>query len=435
MSNTEMVSNFWTFISKRLDAEAPLTDWRLLVGKGLDFAKLQRQYLISTGKSANLITCPKPCSPTCGFRKVCEYDGEYEAVCREWPLKSYPIEKADAQIFTVNTGAIAPELVRLFQIRSRSSAFNSEEDSWQLGDVILPGGKSATVYFTLKIWDHEVTDLVYRFNCKEQRPYILLVTARKVIHPTSDAILKDMGAVFVPLNEVTDFNADAELRLIQECNLPYLISPPVAHPAPEPDNIFRRCGDAWEIRFNGGEKFMLTTGHTGATYLHFMLEKPNVATPVLEIMRGFATEKDGRFVESIDDGNLADGYAVGDLPLNETDNIADEEALRQYRDEIKILVHELDCARETGDNITEEQLRQDLESLTQGMNEILSPAGQKRKFADQKKNIIDAFRCAVIFTIEKISIHDSRLAEYLNITIRCGRSPGYFPSETRVWRL
>ena len=430
MSNTEMISNFWTFISKRLDAEAPLADWRLLVGKGIDFEKLQRQYLVSTGKSANLITCPKPCSPACGFRKVCEYDGEYEAVCREWPLKSYPIKAVDAQIFTVNTRAIVPELVRIFQIRSRPSVFNNEADTWQLGEVSLPGGKSATVYFTLKIWDHEVTDLIYRINCKENRPYVLLVTARKVIHPTSDAILKDMGAVFVPLNEVTDFTAEAELRLIQECNLPYLISPPVAHPEPEPDNIFRKCGDAWEVRFAGGEKFMLMEVDLGANYIHLLLQSPHKGISVLT-----ATAVPGSAIGAEQRDEFNTGFSIISHPDENGIRVADPSAIRQYREEERELHLEMDEARQSGDNVWLEQMENDLLQIRTAIEEAVSPVGQYKSLNDPIKNASNSLRNAVNRAIHKIEKHDRSLASHLKAYIRFGQNAIYQPPEPIDWAL
>lgn len=54
-------NNFWTFISKRLKAEAALADWRLMLGDKLDFAKLQRQYLAPTGNMSGLITDKERC--------------------------------------------------------------------------------------------------------------------------------------------------------------------------------------------------------------------------------------------------------------------------------------------------------------------------------------------------------------------------------------
>jgi hypothetical protein len=428
-------NNFWTFISKRLKAEAALADWRLMLGDKLDFDKLQQQYLTPTGKMANLVMCPKQCNPSCGFRKVCEWEEKYEAACREWPLKSYKIEKADALFFTVKPSGLLPEITKIFKITPHIEEFNNEEDTWKLGVVPIPGGKSATVYLTLKVWNHEIMDLIYRLNCEERRPYILLVTARKIIHGTSQKVLNDMCSAFVPLNEVLDFNAQTEFELIRECNLIQLVTPSAPEPESELENIFRKCGDAWEVRFAGGEKFILTGVETGAKYLHFMLAKPNVATPVVEIMRGFAVEKDIQFIESIDDGNLSDGYDITDFPLAKADNIADATALRQYRQEIILLNRNIADAIENGDNVTAEQLQHDLDRITCAINEAVSPAGQKKKFVDQKKNLIDACRNAVNFTIGKISIYDSALERHFRTTIKCGQTPGYFPDGSISWEL
>ncbi|MDD5598867.1 MAG: hypothetical protein PHV82_13045 [Victivallaceae bacterium] len=245
MCDTERkASEFWNFISKRLKAEAALADWRLKLGDNLDFDRLQRQYLAPTGKMAEVITCPDQCNSSCGFRKVCEWEGQYEAVCRERRRKDYNIEKADALFFTVKPSGLLSEITKIFKIIPHIEEFNNEEDTWKLGVVPIPGGKSATVYLTLKVWNHEIMDLIFRLNCEEHKPYILLVTARKIIHGTSEKILNDMGSAFVPLNEEIDFNADTELELIRECNLAQLVAPPAPEPEPEPENIFRKCGDA-----------------------------------------------------------------------------------------------------------------------------------------------------------------------------------------------
>lgn len=437
MCDTERkTSEFWTFISKRLNAEAALADWRLQLGDGLDFDKLQRHYLAPTGKMANLITCPDQCNPSCGFRKVCEWEGQYEAVCRERMRKDYNIEKADALFFTVKPSGLLPEIAKIFKITSHIEEFNNEEDSWKLGVVPIPGGKSATVYLTLKVWNHEIMDLIFRLNCEERKPYILLVTARKIIHGTSKKILNDMGSAFVLLNEVLDFNAQTEFELLRECNLPQLITPPAPAPEPEPENIFRKCGDAWEVRFDGGEKFILTNCNTGAAYLHFMLVKPNVATPVIEIMRSVSGEsEDYVSTNQLGENDISFGYTLSDLPDEQSDMIADDTALRQYYRELEMLTKDIAKAEAAGDNATAGQLQQDAESLKIEMEKIISNAGQKKKFLNQMKNIANACRCAVNFTINKIAAYDPGLSEYLRITIRGGRNPGYFPSDMREWFL
>lgn len=430
------ISDFWTFISKRLKAEAALADWRLMLGSRLDFDKLQRQYLAPTGKMANLITCPDQCAPSCGFRKVCEWDGKYEAVCRERMRKDYTIEKVDALFFTIKPSGLLPEITKTFKIIQHIEEFGKEKDTWKLGVVPIPGGKSATVYLTLKVWNHEIMDLIFRLNCEERRPYILLVSARKIIHGTSEKVLNDMGSAFVPLNEVLDFNADTEFELIRECNLAQLVTPSAPEPEPEPENIFRKCGDAWEVRYQGDEKFILTNCNTGAAYLHFMLERPNTATPVVEIMRSVSGESEDYIsVDHVDMDEFEEGFSLRDAPLMGADNIADETAIRQYRKEAMLISEELEKAKKSGNNSMEEQLQKELDCISAAIYEAVAPDGQRKKLADQMKRVSDAFRKAVIFAIEKMYIHDELLAIHFRDAIRYGYDPGYFSGKIVHWHL
>ena len=437
MDNTETkTSSFWDFIRKRLDAKAALSDWRLELGGKLDFEKLHHLYLAPTDRMAENIMCPEQCNPSCGFRKVCEWEGKYEAVCQERRWKDYNIEKADAVFFTINPVNLLPAIAKAFKIMEHVKEFQNEEDTWTLGEVPATGGKPVRVYLTLKAFSYEVMDLIYRINSKEQRPYILLVTSWTVVRDTSEKILKDMGAAFVPLNEVLDFNAETEFELILECNLSKLIAPPVPEPEPEPENIFRKCGDAWEIRFDGGEKFVLTSADTGARYLHFMLGRPGTSTPITEIMRKVSGEPSNIVsVDMLEEGFLTERYSFSDLPDSITDNIADDKAIRQYRQEIDKIKHDIETAKSVGDNITTEQLEQDLQNLTSKINEIISPKGQRKKLSDNIKKQVDSFRYVVNHTIDKIALHDPTFAKYLNTMIKFGRTPGYQPVSDMSWVL
>jgi ElaB/YqjD/DUF883 family membrane-anchored ribosome-binding protein len=437
MDNAETkTSIFWDFIRKRLGAEAALADWRLELGGEIDFEKLHHLYLAPTDRIAENIMCPKPCSPSCGFRKVCEWEGKYEAVCNEWPLKSYEIKKADAVFFTINPVNLLPAIAKAFKIIEHVKKFQNEEDTWTLGEVPAVGGKLVRVYLTLKAFSYEVMDLIYRINSKEQRPYILLVTSWILVRDTSEKILKDMGSAFVPLNEVLDFNADTELELLRECNLAQLVAPPTPEPEPEPANIFRKCGDAWVVKYDGGEKFMLTNCNTGAAYLHFMLARPNENTPIMEIIRKVSGESENVMsVDRLEDGILTGGYSFGGLPDSLADNIADDLALEQYKQEIDKIKHDIETAKSVGDNITTEQLEQDLQNLTSKINEIISPKGQKKNYSDQVNNIVTSFRNAVNYAIDKIAEHDEELAKHFKHSIKFGRTPKYFTEGNFTWHI
>jgi hypothetical protein len=436
MNSDSKTSDFWNFIRKRLGAEAALADWRLELGDKLDFDKLHKLYLTPTDKMARDIMCSEQCSSSCGFRKVCEWEGKYEAVCQDWPLKSYDIEKADAVFFTINPANLLPAIAKAFKITPHVKEFQNEEDTWTLGEVPAPGKTTARVYLTLKTFSYEVMDLIYRINSKEQQPYILLGTSWTLVRDTSEKILKDMGSEFVPLNEVLDFNADTEFELIRECNLAQLVTPPIPEPEPEPENIFRKCGDAWEVKFDGGEKFMLTGAETGARYLHFMLGRLGTSTPITEIMRKVSGESSNIVsVDMLEDGFLTEGYSFSDLPDSITDNIADDKAIRQYRQEIIQIEHDIETAKSVGDNITVEQLEQDLHSLSGKINEIISPAGQRKKLSDNIKKQVDSFRYVVNHAIGKIFSHNPIFAEHLSAKIRFGKAPGYYPKDNLTWEL
>jgi hypothetical protein len=426
MCDTERkTSEFWNFISKRLKAEAALADWRLMLGDKLDFDKLQRHYLAPTGKMANLITCPDQCNPSCGFRKVCEWEGQYEAVCRERRRKDYNIEKADALFFTVKPSGLLPEITKIFKIIPHIEEFGKEEDTWKLGVVPVSGGKSATIYLTLKVWNHEIMDLIYRLNCEEHKPYILLITARKIIHGTSEKVLNDMGSAFVPLNEVLDFNAQTEFELIRECNLAQLVTPSAPEPEPEPENIFRKCGDAWEVCFRGGETFMLIGVDTGARYIRFLLERPGVKNYVVEIVREIP----------LDDVvlDIPEGISVGDIPIAGSGAVADLKAIEQYRAEVQELLGDLDAARDAGNIEKIEQLESDVYVLNKTINEAISPQGHQKKLNDPVRNVENSFRNAVNRAIRRINKHDRNFASYLEKTIQCGVYPVYLPINDIKW--
>ena len=429
-------NNFWTFISKRLKAEAALADWRLMLGDKLDFAKLQRQYLAPTEKMSGLITCPEQCNPSCGFRKVCEWEGKYEAVCREWPLKSYAIEKADALFFTVKPSGLLPEITKIFKIIPHIEEFGKEEDTWKLGVVPVSGAKSPTVYLTLKVWNHEIMDLIFRLNCEERRPYILLVTARKIIHGTSEKVLNEMGSAFVPLNEVLDFNAQTELELIRECNLAQLIMPPVLEPEPEPENIFRKCGDAWEVRYDGGEKFLLPGANIGAAYINFLLSKPNISTPVTEIMfEVYGGPDSGVSQNRLGNEEISSGYSLSQLPNVIVDAIADDVAMRQYKKEMTDLVYKITDAENRGDDVTAKILLKELKEFVKEMEKVASVVGQNRRLNDPLRKIDNAFRNAINRTIIKIADFDRSMAKYFKRTITCGMTPIYTSDKFIDWEL
>ena len=437
MKNNANSSAFWNFLSGLVSFEAPLWNWRLRMGNSIDFEKFRSAFLHPEERFTTLIMCPEQCSASCGFRKVkTTVDGTHKAVCHQHLKPAFMVSNREVLMHGVNMATLLSGVAQALEIEPRITPFKTWEQVWDMGCKKIES-LPVKVFFTLRNWDHEVIDLILNLNRMLGEKYILLVSSRDLVSRTSKMALEDNKAVFIPLNEVLDFNPKAEPMLMRPLDS-YLetLQPDPPHVEAEPDNIFRRCGDAWEVRFAGGEKFMLTTGHTGATYLHFMLARPNVATSVIEIMRSISGESENYVAsDHIDMDDFSDGFSFRDAPIAEADNIADETSIRKYREEIKLLSGEWDAAKASGDNITAQQLEADLERLTAAIYEAVAPDGRRKKLADQMKRLVDAFRASVNFTIEKIAIHDVQLAEHLILRVRHGQNPGYFSPEDINWHL
>ncbi len=431
--NNPNTQEFWEYISALMEPEAPLWNWRTVLGDLVDFEAFKNKYLLPTDCFADSIFCPKPCGYNCRFREVSEpYNGQREAVCQE-RLISFPVENRDILINELNGGELFSGAARALNIDVKALEIMGIEYAWELGRV--PGQPMIPVYAAFCSWEHLLLQLIYTLNRRAKGPYVLLVTHDDLISASVKQMIEDVGARFLPLNKLLSFKPDAEFEVMDNFDWRDLLGLSLPEPATEPENIFRPCGDAWEMRFECGEKFILTTGYTGASYLHFMLARPNEATPVMEIMRGFSDNTADRFTEWLDENGLADGYALNDTPWNNDENKADDRAIKQYKQEVKDLLHDLNHAIDTGDTTTAKVLREDLELLSNEINKIISPAGQKKKIRDQINKIVTSFRNIVNFSINKIAIHDKALAKHLKECIKYGRTPGYFSSGPIDWHL
>jgi len=190
------------------------------------------------------------------------------------------------------------------------------------------------------------------------------------------------------------------------------------------------------VRYQGDEKFILTNCNTGAAYLHFMLERPNTATPVVEIMRSISGEsEDYTSVDHVDMDEFEEGFSLRDAPVTGADNIADETAIRQYRKEAMLISEDLEKAKKSGNNSMAEQLQKELDCISAAIYEAVAPDGQRKKLADQMKRLADAFRRPVVFAIDKVAEHDKSLATHFRNAVKYGQNPGYFPTCDVDWHL
>jgi hypothetical protein len=410
----------------------PLYNWCHELQDELDFEKFKKNFLIPIDEFAEHIVCPESCPMNCDREVIKQYRGnQYEAVCPEWPNKFFVIEEIDALYYKVRNHILNQAIAEVLDIRFNLMAIRGMDDSWRIGEYPLENGLGFPVFLTLGCWPERIMELIIDCRRLTRNGYLLLGTNRHILNQTCEEMLLEDGAKFLPLNESLDFNREAKLYLMQPVNIKEMA---VRKTKKEPDNIFRKRGDVWEIRFQGGKKFMLTGVNTGTEYIRYMLERPNTRIPVLDIAGSFPMDERSEDNWPLDFEEGLDGFSI-ESPSPSANPVADSQAIREYRNEIRRLLEEMETAEKT-DNISEiEKLEKEIATVKKAINNAVGPNGQRKILNDPVKNAANSFRNAINRTIEKILRHDETLGEYLRENIICGHNPSYTPLEEIKWHF
>jgi hypothetical protein len=223
------------------------------------------------------------------------------------------------------------------------------------------------------------------------------------------------------------------LRVVYESRLP-TSAPVVVVPAEAmPDNIFRRRGGGWQVRFRGRKDFTVLPGK-GADYLHELLVSQGESMPAIGVVCGAAAKYCGHLM----DAKVAadEGLLSASNPMLETlGAIADWEAVNQYRDEARRLLGEVESARSDRNETLVRELEGQIADLVDTINGAVSIGGKLKQAGDKRKNIRDGFRNNVNRVIEKIRHTDAGLADHLRSSITFGNSPVYRPESFTPWEL
>lgn len=177
------------------------------------------------------------------------------------------------------------------------------------------------------------------------------------------------------------------------------------------DNVFRKKGAGWLVRYAGQEDFILIPTK-GALYLQILLSNPGRQFSVIEIVdRDF--EKCNRCLGcggEMTDHESIEAYWKRYIELSDSLAQAEENndiaLCREIQKEIRWLTHELECSRDLN--------------------------GRIRRH-DDRERIRKAVQAAIRRTIREIVKHDKAFASHLKSRLKCGLYPRYDPIEDIEW--
>jgi 7-cyano-7-deazaguanine synthase in queuosine biosynthesis len=184
--------------------------------------------------------------------------------------------------------------------------------------------------------------------------------------------------------------------------------------ATQADNVFRKYGQAWVVRFAGGAEFILLPSK-GAAYLQILLSQPG--NPVFVTDLAFMVAKH------------PEKYVLGDAGVG-----SDRDALSAYRVRAEELQEDLDEARKNNDSVNEAAIRAEMFCLAEQIKKDTGRGGRLRKEVDDRDRVRKAVRAAIRRVVTEIAKYDKRLAEHLKSpTLKCGWNPCYDSRENAEW--
>lgn len=208
--------------------------------------------------------------------------------------------------------------------------------------------------------------------------------------------------------------ASCLLRLVYDSGPTITEAPQELREAPPGDNVFRKKGQVWIVRFAGGEEFMLLPSK-GAAYLHVLLSQPRVQHSAIDMACRVAKNRSR--------------YALGDAGEK-----SDREALSAYHAKLVELREELQKAKDNNDHGAQATVQREIEEFTQQIRESGGLGGRLRKASDDRERVRKAVWIAVKRAIKEIAQYDKRLADHLSPPrLTCGRNPSYLPDQDVQW--
>lgn len=226
---------------------------------------------------------------------------------------------------------------------------------------------------------------------------------------------------------------DAMLRMVYESVLPTSMPVVPSQDTELPQNVFRRHGEAWQVRFQGRRDFTVLPS-LGADYICRLLASPGESLSAIETVCGAAADHCSYLIAA--QQAVDAGLRSGANPLLETlGKISDWQAVKAYRKEAKELRADIERARAEHNEPRVLELQQDMAILIAKIHESVGVGGKLKEAGDKRKSIRDGFRNAVKRVINKVRETDAALADHFDNSFSYGNYPKYEPADPISWEI
>ncbi len=199
----------------------------------------------------------------------------------------------------------------------------------------------------------------------------------------------------------------------------------------EPEsNVFRRCGDVWQIEF-GQASFQLR--HLkGLDYIAQLIAARGRSLDVLVLCAEPEMVRSG--AEVVDESGLAVSEGR-DLDAHGRDSIMDRQAMRDAAAELERVDEQIATAEAAGDGARVAELRDEEEQLRAQIDSAQGLFGRVRSFPDSRTRKRTAVKNAIDRALKKIVEHSPELYGHFRNSIDTGLECRYQPERLVEWEL
>lgn len=185
-------------------------------------------------------------------------------------------------------------------------------------------------------------------------------------------------------------------------------------PEPLPENMFRRRGETWEVRFAGRRPFTLLPSK-GAAYLHRLLQRPGVPLSSMDLCLAVTGQQER-------------------IALGAEEEAVPEDVLLAYRGRAEELAQLLGEARRNDDLGGQEKYQEEINGLLAELRKNEGLRSPRRDPSSPQERVRKAVGNDIRRAVQKIARYDEELAAHLSPPrLNCGRQPCYSPSSDITW--
>jgi len=200
------------------------------------------------------------------------------------------------------------------------------------------------------------------------------------------------------------------------------------------ENIFRKVGDSWNMRYAGGDLFAMSDA-TGLFYIAYLLGRPNSPTPTRILRDAYASQQIDPCSRSYKGAREMASSQSEDGPsyVRDAGDVLDPQAMKQYRDRLDELKQERQTAQSMNDETQLSTIDKECGFIESELDRATGLGGQRKRVSAEEKKARDAVLKAINEILEKISEQDPDLERHLRNSIQMKDLLSYEPEKSVSW--